>query len=84
MWQVLIILLSKIFNERCEFCVNQDKYFMLKNFLRNTLNNSLLYFRNRIGLLTPFAKINKGEGLNKRTPRLSRSFTGGKRKKFCL
>ena len=55
---------------------------MLKNLLRNILNNSLLFFRNRIGLLTPFFKINKGEGLNKRPPRLSRSFTGGKRNIF--
>ena len=33
-------------------------------------------------LLTPFAKINKGEGVNKQPPRLSRSFTGGKRNIF--
>ena len=37
---------------------------MLKN-LRNILNNSLLFFRNRVGLLTPVAKIKKGEGINK-------------------
>ena len=55
---------------------------MLKNLLRNILNNSLLFFRNRIGLLSLFAKINKGEGLNKRPPLLLRSFTGGKRNIF--
>ena len=55
---------------------------MLKNLLRNILNNSLLFFRNRIGLLTPFAKIDKGEGLNKWVPGLSWNFTRGKKNVF--
>ena len=51
---------------------------MLKNLLRNILNNSLVFLRNRIELLIPFAKINKAEGLNKQLTCLSWSFTRGK------
>ena len=46
------------------------------------IKHSFLFSRNRIGLLTPFAKINKREGLNKQPPHLSQSFTRGKRNIF--